>query len=392
MPSKTKKKQNTLNHSGENSISVLLAGTSYPRNDQDWRGRFISDMVDALSCRRAVSLRTWLPPGNICSNVADAASPEESRFLEKLAEAGGIAHILRSKKFTGVLWALKLMKHLRAVYQRESRADVMQINWLQNAIPLWGSHTPALITVLGTDYKLLALPGMVPLLRAVIKQRKTIIAPNGHWMRSALEKQFGDIAQIRPIPFGVRRRWFDVLRRFPGQGANQWLTVSRLTANKIGPLFEWGTDVFNEKNVLWLLGPNQENLPIPEWVVYKGATCPEELEEKWFPSAAGLITLSRHDEGRPQVILEAMAAGIPVIASDLAAHRDVVIHGKTGWIVTASEDLKQAIDFISIPENNRRMGAAAKKWIKKHIGTWEDCARRYEAAYSALTGKTGEEI
>ena len=23
-------------------------------------------------------------------------------------------------------------------------------------------------------------------------------------------KQFGDIAQIRPIPFGVQRRWFDV--------------------------------------------------------------------------------------------------------------------------------------------------------------------------------------
>jgi len=381
-----------MNHSGGNTISVLLAGTSYPRNDQDWRGRFISDMVEALSCRRAVSLRTWLPPGKICSNVADAALPEESRFLEKLMEAGGIAHILRSKKFTGVLWALKLMKHLRAVYQRESQADVMQINWLQNAIPLWGSHTPALITVLGADYKLLALPGMIPMLRAVIKQRKTIIAPNAHWMRSALEKQFGDIAQIRPIPFGVQHRWFGVLRQFPGQGANQWLTVSRLTANKIGPLFEWGTGVFNEKNVLCLLGPNQENLPIPEWIIYKGATCPEELEKKWFPSAAGLITLSRHDEGRPQVILEAMAAGIPVIASDLAAHRDMVIHGKTGWIVTASEDLKQAIDFISIPENNRRMGAAAKNWIKEQIGTWEDCARRYEAAYAVLTGKTGVEI
>jgi len=38
------------------------------------------------------------------------------------------------------------------------------------------------------------------------------------------------------------------------------------------------------------------------------------------------------------------------------------------------------------------MGAAAKNWIKEHIGTWEDCARRYEAAYEALTGKTGAEI
>jgi hypothetical protein len=376
-----------MNHSGDNTISVLLAGTSYPRNDHDWRGRFLADMVEALSCCRTVSLRTWLPPGSIPSSVTDIALPYETRFLEKLAEAGGIAHVLRRRKFAGALWSLVLLKHLRAVYRREPTVDVMHINWLQNAISLWGSHTPALITVLGTDYKLLALPGMVPLLRGVIRQRKTIIAPNAHWMRDVLEKEFGDIAEIRPVPFGVQRRWFDIPRRLPGQGYHRWLTVCRLTANKIGPLFEWGRGVFDDENLLCLLGPNQENLAIPEGVAYKGPTYPEQLEEKWFPEAAGLITLSRHAEGRPQVILEAMAAGIPVIASDLPAHRDVVIHRKTGWIVTTSEELKQAIDFMSIPENNRRVGEAAKSWVKEHIGTWEDCAGRFEAAYTTLTGK-----
>jgi glycosyltransferase involved in cell wall biosynthesis len=375
-------------HSGRSTISVLLTGTSYPRNDQAWQGRFIADMVNALSCCRTVSLRTWLPPGNLPSNVTTAALPEESRFLEKLTKEGGVAHIIRSKKYTGLFWLLKLLKYLRAVYQRESQADVMHVNWLQNTIPLWGNHTPALVTVLGTDYKLLDVPGMVPLLRMVMKQRKTIIAPNAHWMKISLEKQFGDIARIRTIPFGVQRRWFDVCRQSPGQGGNQWLTVSRLAANKIGPLFEWGKGLFDEKNILCLLGPNQENLTVPDWVVYRGATYPDELAEKWFPSAAGLITLSRHDEGRPQVILEAMAAGIPVIASDMAAHRDVVIHKKTGWIVTVPEDLKQAIDFMNVPENNRRMGEEAKSWVKEHIGTWEDCARRYETAYADLTGKT----
>ena len=373
--------------SPENTISVLLTGTSYPPNDQDWRGRFLADMVAALSCCQSVSLRIWLPPGPIPHHATDTALPNESRFLEELAEAGGIAHMLRSQKIVGLLWALKLLGRLRAVYQRESRVDVMHVNWLQNAIPLWGTCAPALITVLGTDFKLLALPAMVSLLRAVMKQRKTIIAPNAHWMRSPLVKAFGDISEIRPVPFGVQRRWFAIRRNFPGPHANRWLTVSRLTANKIGPLFEWGHGVFDKKNVLCLLGPNQENVAVPEWVDYKGPTYPEDLEERWFPSAAGLVTLSRHAEGRPQVILEAMAAGIPVIASDLAAHRDVVIHKKTGWIVKAPEDLKQAVDFMCVPENNLRMGAAAKNWITEHIGTWQDCAARYKAAYAALTGK-----
>ncbi|MFZ5562541.1 MAG: group 1 glycosyl transferase, partial [Thermodesulfobacteriota bacterium] len=270
-----------MNQSGENIITVLLSGTSYPRDARDWRGRFLADMVEALSGRPSVLLRTWLPPGEIPSDASNAALPEESRFLDSLSRAGGIAHILRDKKLMAVPWVVRLMRHLRAVYQRESRVDVMHVNWLQNAIPLWGSRTPALITVLGTDYKLLSLPGMVGLLRAVIRQRRTIIAPNAHWMQAPLERRFGDIARIRPIPFGVQRKWFDISRSGSGQTANQWLTVSRLTANKIGPLFEWGRGVFDRKNELCLLGPNQENLPVPEWINYGGATFPEDLEKKW---------------------------------------------------------------------------------------------------------------
>jgi glycosyltransferase involved in cell wall biosynthesis len=60
---------------------------------------------------------------------------------------------------------------------------------------------------------------------------------------------------------------------------------------------------------------------------------PRALLEEWFPQAAGLITLSQHDEGRPQVLLEAMAARLPVIASNLPAHRDLIRSGETGMLV-----------------------------------------------------------
>jgi len=371
-----------------NTISVLLTGTSYPRNNRDWRGRFIADMVNNLACCKNISLKTWLPPGNLPSNVVSTNSKNESIFLKKMTQKEGIAQLLRTHNPFEYLWILRLLIHLRSVYQRESQSDVLHVNWLQNLIPLWGFNTPALVTVLGTDYKLLKFPGMVNLLRSVMKQRKTIIAPNAHWMADLLHKHFGDIAQIRTIPFGVEQRWFDINRHFTGKGVNHWITVSRLTKNKIGPLFDWGKNLFNENNTLCLFGPNQENLSIPSWVDYRGTTHPTELEDKWFPKAAALITLSKHDEGRPQVILEAMATGLPVITSDLVAHHDIVTHKKTGWIVKSSEELKQAIEFLSIPENNKRMGIAAKEWIKSNIGTWKDCATRYKTAYAMLTGKT----
>jgi glycosyltransferase involved in cell wall biosynthesis len=37
--------------------------------------------------------------------------------------------------------------------------------------------------------------------------------------------------------------------------------------------------------------------------------------------------------GQPQVVMEAMAAGVPVVASDTPAHRELVVHGQTGYLV-----------------------------------------------------------
>jgi glycosyltransferase involved in cell wall biosynthesis len=79
-----------------------------------------------------------------------------------------------------------------------------------------------------------------------------------------------------------------------------------------------------------------------------------------------------------------MAAGLPIIASDLAAHRDFLTHNETGWLVKRREDLAAGLSYLEIPENNRRVGQAARQWIKAGIGDWDDCAARYLAAHEAL--------
>ncbi|MBZ0090888.1 MAG: glycosyltransferase family 4 protein, partial [Sulfuricellaceae bacterium] len=228
-----------------------------------------------------------------------------------------------------------------------------------------------------------AMPGMRQALRHVLKQRRAVLAPNAEWMAPELKRIFGDIADIRPVPFGVESGWFDIRRR-PSAGAKQWLVVSRLTRGKLGNLFEWGEGLFNGVNELHLFGPMQEQISLPSWVHYHGSTHPAALREQWFPAAAGLITLSRHDEGRPQVMLEAMAAGLPVIASDLAAHRDIVRHGQTGWIATTRDELRQGLDWLDEPLCNLEAGEAARLWIRDSIGTWDDCANRYADLYRQL--------
>lgn len=365
------------------SLNVLMSSTSYPKDLQDWQGRFIANLAAALARHDDVKLALWAPPGELPAHVTNANFATDARWLTRLTQQGGIAHVLRTRKALAIVTVLTLLMRLGRAYRRQP-SDVVHVNWLQNALPLWGTRTPALITVLGSDFALLRLPGMKALLRAVLRQRRAILAPNAHWMRPALEQAFGDLAEIRPIAFGVDDPWFGIVRVAPIDTTRHWLAITRLTKNKIGDLFTWGEGLFGPARQLHLFGPMQEQLELPPWVQYHGPTHPQQLLEQWFPQACGLLTLSRHDEGRPQVMLEAMAAGLPVLASDLPAHRDMLQHQKTGWLAASRDDLAQGLDWLEQPAHNQATGLAARQWIKASIGTWDDCAGHYASAYRSL--------
>jgi hypothetical protein len=365
---------------------VLLVSTSYPASATDWRGRFIADMTRSLVETQKLRLEVWAPPGELPETVVNAATADEVVWLKGLMDDGGIAHLLRTRGPLALGTACGLLARLKKVYRR-SEADVIHVNWLQNAIPLAGTAQPALVTVLGSDFGLLKMPGMVALLRRSLRGRPVVLAPNAGWMAAELARNFGDIASVLPIPFGVDEPWFGVERVTASASPCRWLAVTRLTRGKLGTLFEWGASAFRNGHELHLFGPQQEaGIEIPDWVHYHGPTHPQELREVWFPRAAGLVTLSRHNEGRPQVVLEAMAAGLPVIASVLPAHSDVILHRSTGMLIDSPVALADALAFLATYHNNRDMGLAARAWVLANVGTWRDCAQRYLAAYQTLLG------
>lgn len=359
-------------------MRALVVSTSYPRSADDWRGRFIADMAAALP-GEGVEVGLWVPPGPLPAGVTCAANAEEQAWLDRLAQAGGIASRLRAGPLAGLSAALGLLRRLRRAYRRET-FDVAHVNWLQNAIPLIGTRHPAVIGVLGSDYGLLRLPGMITLIKSALAGRRVLLAPNAPWMAPRLQALFGGVATVRPLPFGVASAWFDVERRPAAQGA-PWLAVTRVTQAKIGELFRWGEGLFDARRPLVLLGPMQEDIALPAWVDYRGATHPEALRNEWFPQAAGLITLSRHDEGRPQVMIEAMAAGLPLIATDLPAHRDLVDNAGNGWLAESREALAAALDVLADAGRNSRAGEASREKARREIGDWRDAAARYRAAY-----------
>lgn len=368
-------------------MRVLLISTSYPRDMSDWRGIFMRHLVVALSRVPSINLSVWAPPGDLPETAANVVSPGDARWLAELMYAGGVSHMMRNGGWRGWYAPLRLLRMLAASYRHNREVDVYHINWLQCALPIPNNDKPALITVLGNDLKLLKLPFMRSLLRRVMKQHKVVICPNAEWMRDPLQAAFGDIAEVCPVSFGIDPRWYAVTRTVDVGQPRRWLAVTRLTANKLGPLFAWSEGPFRDSSrELHLFGPMQEGIYVPTWVHYHGPATPEQLANEWFSQACGLITLSRHAEGRPQVMLEAMAAGLPIIASNMPAHASIVFDGETGKLCDSADNYEAALRGLEDQTTNHRLGDAARRWVTNEIGTWDDCADRYARIYRRLVG------
>jgi starch synthase (maltosyl-transferring) len=102
--------------------------------------------------------------------------------------------------------------------------------------------------------------------------------------------------------------------------------------------------------------------------------------------AADLFVLPSLWEGLPNVVLEAMAAGIPTVASRVEGISDLLIDGRTGLIVPPNSppDLAEAIArMLADPQQARRMAREAQRIVQERF-TWQNVVEQYEQTYREL--------
>ena len=83
---------------------------------------------------------------------------------------------------------------------------------------------------------------------------------------------------------------------------------------------------------------------------------------------ATMCVLTSEHEGTPNVLLEAMAAGLPVVATSVGGIPDIVQHGQTGFLVSGDdrEALVQAVlKLIHDPDLRSNMGRRARAYVEE---------------------------
>jgi starch synthase len=121
-------------------------------------------------------------------------------------------------------------------------------------------------------------------------------------------------------------------------------------------------------------------------VRFTGILPPEEVAKIYRES--DLFAFPSVSEGLAEVVLEAMATGLPVVATDLSGANDCLKHGKEGLIIPA-RDVDAMADAIlwcyQHRDESRAMGKAARARIESEF-TLDHYTERQIALYRSLAG------
>ena len=96
------------------------------------------------------------------------------------------------------------------------------------------------------------------------------------------------------------------------------------------------------------------------------------------------------EEGHGRTLVEAMVAGVPVLAAASGGHLDIVEPGRTGVLVTPDDPqalAQAALALLADPERGRALTAAAKAWAEANFSVEAHAGAVAEVYRSLLRGK-----
>jgi glycosyltransferase involved in cell wall biosynthesis len=242
-------------------------------------------------------------------------------------------------------------------------------------------------------------PMLKPAIKAIWRGAGAIIACS-HGLRE-LALQTDPDAQIEVIPDGIDLSRFHAPRRSPDPEVVRVLSIGRLIPRKgfyhlISSLpmlrgmtgRKFTVEIVGDGPMMEELKGLAEGLKVTDLVLFSGSVPYEKLHERY--ESADIFALCSSAEGMPLVVLEAMATGLPVVASRVQGIEELVRDGINGYLIDDPSKPQVLADrlsrLIEDSETRLRMGAEALRSVGKY--DWSNIAERYLEIYRRVLSRT----
>jgi glycosyltransferase involved in cell wall biosynthesis len=319
-------------------LHVALLTTSWPRDDADASGRFLANQVERL---RASGVRV---------DVVGPRSAVGARtgFRDAgLASGGGVVRNAMRRPWLVPVMLVSMVLTLRRVARS---ADIVHANWLLTAPIAALAGKPLLLTLHGSgtagSFSDLALAQHRPRWFRWLVRRAAVVA--------AVSAPLADAARaagahhVERIPHGVdvadqpRTEPDELTMLFAGRLSHEKGLDVLVEAIAAAPA---GSTLASAKLIVVGDGPERTRLE-PLGIEPLGFVPQEQLVQLY--DRASLLVMPSRSEGFGVVALDAMARGVPVVASDVGGLGKLVEHERTGLLVPANEPgaLRMALERL----------------------------------------------
>ncbi len=391
-------------------MRVLALTTSYPLRPDSSAGIFVQSLYRQLAAGCTIDVVCPADSKTLKATFTDDVAPvirvHAVRYApgawRTLAQgAGGVMTGLQRAPWRALLLPGLLLGLFWRCLRLAGDADLIHANWsICGAMAgLVGRlrGRPVVTTLRGSDVARSTrsrLDRMI--LGLAVRYSSTLICVSAP-MAERLREQFPSRASdIHACLNGTDEAFFRVDRAISGDAGLRVLAVGNLIRLK-------GFDVLieavararhRERMQVTSVGRGPAREPLLALAVsrgvsscfaFAGAVPASDMPKRM--SEADVFVLSSRSEGRPNVVVEALASGLPVISTDLEGVQGMVDNGDNGWLVNVDDPfgLAAALDHAVIDRAElQRRGEHARALARAHIGTWSDTARCYGALFNAV--------
>ncbi|MFA6416512.1 MAG: glycosyltransferase [Candidatus Paceibacterota bacterium] len=213
-------------------------------------------------------------------------------------------------------------------------------------------------------------------------------------------KNLGATGSVVVIPNGVDLKKFNMIsgelkEKKEGGGDKIIVSASRLVKkNGLADLI-LSLKFLPPEVKLWLLGEGEERKYLEKLtndsglagrVKFFGFIPSEQLASYYYQ--ARVFSRPSYSEGLGNAFLEAMACGLPVVATSVGGIKDFLVDGQTGFVcaVGSPENIATRISFILEPQNKEKVDLvidqAQKMVIEKY--DWDKIAPQFDNIFKKL--------
>jgi len=384
-------------------MKVLLVTTSYPLRNGSVSGVFIKKLVDHLKKYTEIIVVT---PGDDKEGVDSdiMCAKYAPRRMQVLAHRpGGIPVSLRERPLTWLLLPSLLISMFWQCASHCRDKDAIIANWSINGV-LAGVVAKLfnipLITVLhGSDVNANHGENKNDLILSLaIKFSEKIVCVSDEFYREMQSSYSTYKDKFVMISNGVDGEYLNIEHSQDDQLV-MLTTIGNLNVKKgVHIIIEAIALLCKSENKVILNvigdGPEKErliklseSLGVADKVNFVGVVPHSEIAG--YLKNTSIFVFASYSEGRASVLLEAMASGLPIVASDIEANQELIQHEKNGYLFKTGSwtDLSLKLtELISSQVIRKRLGLSAREYIDENELLWSVTGEKYNQLLVSCVG------